>query len=89
MLRSSYGTRRRRDQEARRRSSAGAAKSTTARTPQTIETQPPATTATEAVDEVRRKIAALKVRGSVVESTAEGFRFDPSEPLRLKKPDKK
>jgi len=55
---------------------------------QTIETQPPATTAAAPVDEVRRKIAALKVRKSVIEPLPEGFRFDPSEPLRPKKPDK-
>jgi hypothetical protein len=82
-------TRSRRDQEAHRRSSAVAAKSTTARMPQTIETQPPATTPAVPVDEVRRKIAALKVRTSMIEPAPEGFRFDPSEPLRLKKPDKK
>ena len=81
-------TRSRRNQKARRRSSAVVAKSTTARTSQTIETQPPATRAAAPVDEVRRKIAALKVRTSVIEPAPENFRFDPSEPLRLKKQDK-
>ena len=82
-------TRSRRGQKARGRPSAVAAKSTTAGTPQTIGAQPPAATVTAQVDEVRSKIAALKVRTSVIEPAPEGFRYDPSEPLRLKRPDKK
>jgi hypothetical protein len=49
----------------------------------------PTANPSSAVDEVRRRIAALKVRKPVIELTPQGFRFDPSEPLRLKKPDKK
>jgi len=57
--------------------------------PQGIESAPPSAKALAAVGEVRRKIAALKARKSVVEPTPEGFQFDPSEPLRLKKPGEK
>lgn len=79
----------RREQRSGGRSSAGTIKSTKAPIPQGIESAPPAAKAVAAVDEVRRKIASLKARKSVVEQTPEGFQFDPGEPLRLKKPGKK
>jgi len=50
-----------------------------------IETAAPAAKVDAPVDAVRRRIAALKARKSVAEPTPEGFRFDPSEPLLLKK----
>jgi hypothetical protein len=66
---------------------------TTKRTPlaptQGMETGTPAAKADAAADEVRRKIAALKARKFAIEPTPEGFHFDPSEPLRLKKLGKK
>jgi hypothetical protein len=37
-----------------------------------------------AADTVQRRIAALKQRDAVVQPTAEGFQFDPCEPLRLR-----
>jgi len=73
-------TRSRREQKAPKRSP----KSMPEPTAQRIETTSPAANADASVDEVRRKIAALKARKSVIEPTPEGFRFDPSEPLRLK-----
>jgi len=79
----------RRERRSPRRSSAGTTKSTTAHIPQRIDSPPPAVKAVVAVDEVRRKIAALKTRKSVIEPTQEGFQFDPSEPLRLKNRGKK
>gem|GEM_PF-1087532 len=39
-------------------------------------------------DDVQRKIAALKARKPGVKATKEGFQFDPSEPLRLNKPER-
>ena len=43
--------------------------------------QHPAAKTAAVVDEVRRKIAALKIRKSVIETTPEGFQFDPSGSL--------
>jgi hypothetical protein len=54
-----------------------------------IETAEPAAEVDAPEDAVRRKIAALKARKSVIEPTSAGFRFDPSEPLRLKNSGKK
>jgi hypothetical protein len=79
----------RREHRSPKRSSTGTAKSLSPPTLQAMETAKPAAKPGAAVDEVRRRIAALKVRKSVIELTQEGFHFDPSEPLRLKKPDKK
>jgi hypothetical protein len=79
----------RRERKAPRRSSKGTTKSTTVSIPLGIETAPDAPKTSAALDEVRRKIAALKARKSVIEPTREGFHFEPSEPLRLKKPGKK
>jgi hypothetical protein len=56
---------------------------------QGMETGIPAVKADAAADEVRRRIAALKARKSAIDPTPKGFHFDPSEPLRLKKPVKK
>ena len=56
---------------------------------QDVEMETPAAKAGAAADDVRRRIAALKLRKSVIEPTPEGFHFDPGEPLRLKKPGKK
>jgi hypothetical protein len=39
-------------------------------------------------DEGQRKIAALKTRKPVTKSAPNDFQFDPTEPLRLKKPGK-
>ena len=39
-------------------------------------------------DDVRRRIAALKARKPVVAPAADGFYFDPTEPLRLLDPGK-
>jgi hypothetical protein len=36
-------------------------------------------------DDVRRKIAALRVEQKVAKPTPERFQFDPTEPLRIKK----
>ena len=72
-----------------KRSSTATAKSLSSPTLQAVETATPTAKPGNAVDEVRRRIAALKVRKSVTELTPDGFHFDPSEPLRLKKPDKK
>jgi len=82
-------TRSRREQEFPRRRSKGKTKPMMAPTPQRIETATPAAKTDAATDEVRRKIAALKVRRSMIEPSPEAFQFDPSEPLRLKKSDKK
>jgi hypothetical protein len=71
------------------RSPKGMTKSMTTPARQRIETAVPAAKADAQVDEVRRKIAALKARKSVIELAPERFQFDPSEPLRLKKPVKK
>ena len=79
----------RREQKSPSRSSKGTTKSLTAPTPHRIETAPPAAKTVAAADEVRREIAVLKVRKSVIEPTPKGFQFDPSEPLRLMKPGKK
>src|SRR3984885_12143106 len=79
----------RREQRSRRRPSAGTTKSTTVATPERIETAIRAAKAGPAVDEVRRRLSALKVRKSGNEPRPGGFEFDPSEPLRLKKPGKK
>jgi len=64
-------------------------KSTPAPKPQELETVKPAAKTGAVVDEIRRKIASLKVRKSVIEPTPQGFQFDPGEPLRLMKPGKK
>ena len=40
-------------------------------------------------EDVQQKIAALKARKSEARGRPEKFQFDPSEPLRLKKPEKK
>ena len=40
-------------------------------------------------DEVRRRIAALKARKLPAEAPAEGFHYDPDEPLRLIDPGKR
>jgi hypothetical protein len=79
----------RREQKSPSPSCKAATKSTTAPAHHGIETATAAAQAAAAVDEVRRKIAALKVRKSVIEPTPEGFHFDPNEPLRLKKSGKK
>jgi hypothetical protein len=36
-------------------------------------------------EEVQRKIAALKARGTTAESGTRGFEYDPDQPLRLKR----
>ena len=82
-------TRSRRVQRSARRSSKGTTKSVTVPTPERTESAILAAKTGPAVDEVRRKIAALNARKSVIDPTPEGFHFDPSEPLRLKKPGKK
>jgi hypothetical protein len=79
----------RREQQVPRRPSRGTTKSTTVPIPLGIETAPGTAKTAAALDEVRRKIAAVKARKSVIEPNPEGFHFDPSEPLRLKKPGKK
>ena len=40
-------------------------------------------------EDVQQKIAALKARKSEAMARPEKFQFDPNEPLRLKKPEKK
>jgi hypothetical protein len=50
-----------------------------------IKTAAPAAKVDAPMDAVRRNIAALKARKSVIEPTPETFHFDSSEPLRLKK----
>jgi hypothetical protein len=40
-------------------------------------------------DEVRRRIAALKARKPPAEAPADGFHYDPDEPLRLINPGKR
>ena len=77
------------EQRSPRRASTGTAKSTTEPIPRGIETAPPVAKAVGGLDEARRKIALIKGRKSVIEPTPLSFRFDPSEPLRLKHPDKK
>lgn len=77
----------RKEQRSPRRSSPNTTK-LTATIGQRFETPPPAASAVAAAEEVRRKIAALKARKSLIEPTPEGFQFDPNEPLRLKKPGK-
>lgn len=39
-------------------------------------------------DQVQRKIATLKARKTVTKAPPDAFRFDPTQPLRLKKPEK-
>ena len=39
-------------------------------------------------DEVRRRIVALKARKPVTKAASDEFQFDPTQPLRLKKPGK-
>ncbi len=78
-----------REQRSSRRPWKDATKSIGATTPQLAGAAKLVGETGAAVDEVRRKIAALKVRKSVNELTPEGFQFDPNEPLRLKKPGKK
>jgi hypothetical protein len=39
--------------------------------------------------EVQRKIAALKARKPVTKAVPDDFQFDPTQPLRLKKPGKR
>jgi hypothetical protein len=82
-------TRSRRAQRSPIRSSNRAQKQVPLATTLGVEMGTPAAKAGATVDEVRRKIAALKVRKSVIDPTPEGFHFDPSEPLRLKNPGKK
>jgi hypothetical protein len=81
-------TRYRSEQKSRRRAKATIISAAAPVLPQ-IETAATAAKVDAPVEAVRRKIAALKARKSVVEPTPEGFRFDPSEPLRLKKSGKK
>ena len=79
----------RRAQGSATRSSKGTTKSTPVSSPQALETATPAAETGAALDEVRRRISALKVRKSVSKLMQEGFQFDPSEPLRLHKSSKK
>jgi hypothetical protein len=81
-------TRSRRAQRSPRRSSNGIQKQVPLATTPGVEMGTRAAKAGATADEVRRKIAALKVRKSIIDPTPEGFHFDPSEPLRLKKPGK-
>ena len=81
-------TRYRREQKSRRRAKGTITSMAAPALPQ-IETAAPAAKVDAPVDAVRRKIAALKARKSVIEPTPEAFHFDSSEPLRLKKPGKK
>ena len=71
----------RREQRSSRRDPKGTTKSMTAPAIQRTATVAPAAP----VDDVSRKIAALKARKSMIEPTPDAFQFDPSEPLRLKK----
>jgi len=71
----------RREQRSSRRDPKGTTKSMTAPAIQRTATVAPAAS----VDDVSRKIAALKARKSMIEPTADVFQFDPSEPLRLKR----
>jgi hypothetical protein len=77
----------RREQRSPRRSLKDTTTSTAAPTPQPVGAVTPAGKTGAVVEEVRRKIAALKVRKPVNEPSHKGFQFDPSEPLRLKKPE--
>ena len=79
----------RKEQQSPRQSSPDTTKLTTATNPQRFETAPPAANAVATAEEIRRKIAAVKARKSLIEPTPGGFQFDPNEPLRLKKPAKK
>jgi len=71
------------------RSSNGTPKQVPLATTPAVEMGTPAAKAGATADEVRQKIVALKVRKSVIDPTPEAFEFDPSEPLRLKKPGRK
>jgi len=82
-------TRYRSEQKSRRRAPKGTITLMAAPALTQIETAGPAAKVDAPMDAVRRQIAALKARKSVIEPTPEGFRFDPSEPLRLKKSGKK
>ena len=52
-----------------------------ANNPVAAETSP----ASASIEEVQRKIAALKARNTAAEPGARGFEYDPDEPLRLKR----
>lgn len=52
-----------------------------------LESERPTQGASE--DEVRRRIAALKARKPPAEAPADGFHYDPDEPLRLINPGKR
>src|SRR6266446_2429572 len=48
----------------------------------------PSARKSSADDEVQRRIEALKARKAVTNAASDKFRFDPAQPLRLKKPGK-
>lgn len=56
----------------------------------TVPTAPivPSTRKSSADAEVQRRIEALKARKAVTKAAPDKFRFDPTQPLRLKKPGK-
>jgi hypothetical protein len=56
----------------------------------TVPTAPivPSARKSSADDEVQRRIEALKARKPKTEAVPGGFQFDPTQPLRLKKPGK-
>ena len=82
-------TRYRSEQKSRRREPKGTITLMAAPALAQIETTATAAKVDAPADAVRRQIAALETRKSVIEPTPERFRFDPSEPLRLKKLGKK
>ena len=68
--------------------SSTAEKRLSARIPR-VTTTPESVPSLSRSDNVQLKIAALKARKPGVKSSPEKFQFDPSEPLRLKKADRK
>jgi hypothetical protein len=75
---------RKRRNAARRLSRRGSASRPTVPLP-----SPPHSTKRPSEDEIRQKIAELKARKSVAEPAAEGFQYNPDEPLRLINPVKR
>jgi hypothetical protein len=58
-------------------------------TPAAPKLSSPSSTQRPSDDKVRQKIAELKARKPVAEPAADGFQYNPDEPLRLINPDKR
>jgi hypothetical protein len=74
---------------ARARRRRNAARKLSRATPATSKPPPQYSAQSPDDDEIRRKIADLKARKPLAQPAADGFQYNPDEPLRLINPDKR